>query len=527
MAEIVKSVIVGEAVSRIISGIAPTSKRLDRSVEESAEGCGLERLEMAHIKMEAVLHMSDKWQITNTSLLHWRKKLKRAAQDCDDVARRCRQLFREEEEAAQVVRQSSFPRQMAHATRVFISSLVGRDNDHCSVNSTTAAAIRRFEKLADGASEFMSFVQLGGTPRQHLFFDPLLGHVFRGKSLIYQMLHPGGRYSFFSIRPIGFDEGGLEAILSFMYEDCKVPKNNFGLVVMLRISESTDIIGTTVKCLRLLTPNFKSTADRVIREIIQLPTQDLSCVAHEGHLTDMHKLLVRWFRPDPLCCQGYEHDVVPSCHIGSDNATENKLKISSIFPEPAYGVFLWRHISVSEYSDLPRSTVVVGHDDKSSLENFPSLKLGIMFLPHDSLEDPKSDGSAVEVIDTENSHHLIDVTLPLDQLDKMLIPKATEYLHHNIKAMMYQVCWRSNHGSAHLCVEKAIAEKRPEVRRATRQGRNIKSTKGLSQVKQDWLVRLRKQAGESFRKLWVVRSSERLQSSLPHGSIGLNCTSDK
>ena len=216
MAEIVKSVIVGEAVSRIISGIAPTSKRPDRSVEESAEGCGLERLEMAHIKMEAVLHTSDKWQITNTSLLHWRKKLKRAAQDCDDVARRCRQLFREEEEAAQVVRQSSFPRQMAHATRVFISSLVGRDNDHCSVNSTTAAAIRRFEKLADGASEFMSFVQLGGTPRQHLFFDPLLGHVFRGKSLIYQMLHPGGRYSFFSIRPIGFDEGGLEAILSFM-----------------------------------------------------------------------------------------------------------------------------------------------------------------------------------------------------------------------------------------------------------------------------------------------------------------------
>ncbi|VAH69019.1 unnamed protein product [Triticum turgidum subsp. durum] len=393
MAEIVKSVIVGEAVSRIISGIAPTSKRPDRSVEEAAGGYGLERLEMARIKMEAALHTSDKWQITSTSLLHWRKKLKRAAQDCDDVARRCRQLFREEEEAEQVVRQSSFPRQMAHATKVFISSLVGHDNDHCSANSTTAAAVRRFDKLADGASEFMSFVQLGGTP---------------------------------------------------------------------------------------------------------------------------------WFRPDPLCCQGYEHDVVPSCHISSDNARGNKLKFSSIFPEPACGVFLWRHISVSEYSDLPGSTVVVAHDDTSSLENSPSLKLGIMFLPHDSLEDPKSDGSAIEVIDTESSHHLTYVTLPLDQLDKMLIPKATEYLRHNVKAMMYQVCWRSNHGSAHLCVEKAIAEKQSEVRRATRQGRNIKSTKGLSQVKHDWEVRLRNQGVNLSENYGLCVPQRGCRARLPHGSIGLD-----
>ena len=71
MAEIVKSVIVGEAVSRIISGIAPTSKRPDRSVEESAEGCGLERLEMAHIKIEDAVQTSNNWQITDMSLLRW------------------------------------------------------------------------------------------------------------------------------------------------------------------------------------------------------------------------------------------------------------------------------------------------------------------------------------------------------------------------------------------------------------------------------------------------------------------------
>ena len=151
--------------------------------------------------------------------------------------------------------------------------------------------------------------------------------------------------------------------------------------------------------------------DVVIKEITQLPTQDFSCIAHMELWNSVHTTLIRWFRPDPLCCQGYEHNVVPSCHIGSDNARGNKLRFSSIFPEPACGVFFWRHISISEYSDVSGSTVVVGHDDTSSLENSPSLKLGIMLLPHDSLEDPQSDGSAIEVIDRDNSHHLTHVNV--------------------------------------------------------------------------------------------------------------------
>nr|CDM83473.1 unnamed protein product [Triticum aestivum] len=396
MAEMVKSTIVGEAVSRIISGIAPTSKRPDRSVEEAAGDGGLERLEMAHIKMEATLHTSDKWQITDVPLLHWRKKLKRAAQHCDDVARRCRQLFQEEEEAEQVVRQSSFPRQIAHATKVFISSLVGRDNDHYSASSTTTAAVRRFEKLADGASEFGQITDISNVA---------------------------------SSRPIHY--------------------------VVKDMSTTLCLLVTTV----VTTPRGK------------------------------------------------------------------KIRFSRIFPEPACVVFLRRHISVSEYNDLPGVTAVVGHEDMSSWENSPPLKLGILFLPHDSLEDPKSDGFAVEVIDRDNSHHLTHVTVQLDQLDEMVIPKATEYLHHNAKARTYQVCWRSNHGSAHLCVEKAIAEKLLEVRRSTRQGRNInKSTKGLSQVKQHQQARLKKQMFESFQKNWVVRSSERLQSSFTtwHDQFGQN-----
>jgi hypothetical protein len=35
-------------------------------------------MEMAHIKMEAALETSNKWNVTSVPLLHWQSKLKRA-----------------------------------------------------------------------------------------------------------------------------------------------------------------------------------------------------------------------------------------------------------------------------------------------------------------------------------------------------------------------------------------------------------------------------------------------------------------
>ena len=69
MAEIIRSAIIGETVTQIFSGI--TNRKDDDKSDEATGGSGLERLEMAHIKMEAALEMSDKWQITDVSLLHW------------------------------------------------------------------------------------------------------------------------------------------------------------------------------------------------------------------------------------------------------------------------------------------------------------------------------------------------------------------------------------------------------------------------------------------------------------------------
>ena len=86
MAEIVSSAIVHETVSQILSGLVQKYE----VKEESNSSRNLERLEMAHIKMESVLDVTDKWQITGVPLLRWRSKLKRAAQECGDTLQRCK-----------------------------------------------------------------------------------------------------------------------------------------------------------------------------------------------------------------------------------------------------------------------------------------------------------------------------------------------------------------------------------------------------------------------------------------------------
>ncbi|XP_014753730.1 uncharacterized protein LOC104582951 isoform X2 [Brachypodium distachyon] len=346
----------------------------------------------------------------------------------------------------------------------------------------------------------------------------LLSGNLRGKSIRYMGLLPGARHHFFSLWPIAFEERGLEAMLFYAYEDCKVLENSFALGFMMRVLESTDIIGTTVKCLRLVTPHFKSTADVVTKEIMQLPTQDFSClpleVANanvEQYWNDIHTTFAGWFRPDPLCCQGYEHNVVPSCR-GGESINGRKLRLSSIFPEPVGLVFLQRHISLSEYSNQLQGSAT--RYVSSSLKNYPPLKLGISFVPHYSDEpNSTSEGSVTEVIDGEKQH-LTHVNYQPDQLDEMLLPKAIEYLYHNTEATSYVISWRSNHGRADLSVSKTTIATRISGARiaSTRQGTS-KRSKMLREILQGQTKNLQwKEIARRYLKLWVVRSSERLQS---------------
>ncbi|KAF0908287.1 hypothetical protein E2562_024702 [Oryza meyeriana var. granulata] len=169
MGEIVSSAVIHETVNKIISGL------IDKYEQKSSAEEQMERLEMAQIKLEIALETSDKWQITGGPLLRWQKKLKRAAEECDNTLRKCRQRVQEEEEVEQPLRNSSFPRRIAHATKSMISSIF-----HGNIDEPTRSAVRRFEWFADGANDFLKTVEFGGTPRRYLFFDPLIGHLLAG-----------------------------------------------------------------------------------------------------------------------------------------------------------------------------------------------------------------------------------------------------------------------------------------------------------------------------------------------------------
>ena len=116
---------------------------------------------MAHIRLEAALETSEKWQITYASLLCWRRKLKRAAnKECDDTLHRYKHRVLEKEQMEQEVRNSPIPNRIVHATKSFALSIF-----NCDKGMLTRSIVQRFEWFADGATEFLRFIELGGTLR--------------------------------------------------------------------------------------------------------------------------------------------------------------------------------------------------------------------------------------------------------------------------------------------------------------------------------------------------------------------------
>ena len=69
--------------SRVLFGLV--QKYEEKEESNVIMWTNLERLDMAHIKLEAALETWEKWQITDASLLLWRRKLKCAAQECDEL----------------------------------------------------------------------------------------------------------------------------------------------------------------------------------------------------------------------------------------------------------------------------------------------------------------------------------------------------------------------------------------------------------------------------------------------------------
>jgi len=464
----------------------------------------MERLEMAQLKLEAAIETSCRWQIKDASLLRWRKKLKRAARECDDTLRGFRQRAAEDEAREQEARGSSFPRRWAHATKSLVTAFFSRDS--------SSSAVRRFERLADGAGEFLRFAELGGTPRRYMFADPLIGHLLAGQELRYRLVRRG-QYHLFCVRPVRLGEDrGMEAKLLFLYEDDEAPEKNLCLGSILRLSESTDIVGTIVKFLDLLVvaPHFKPAAESVSKELAKLPTQDFWWVpyvdsshsSHKKHWNSIHSSMTQWFRPNPLCCKlQHELKLRPS-------SSSSSMQLSDVADlEPVIEVVLQRLIPLSEYNE-DRSKAAEG--ETSCLKNVPHLKIELLLAPHGSSEGllPSAESSATEVIDgaEQGGAH---TNIGLEQLDEFMLPKAIDCLRRKAEATAYQVSWKSRHGVAFLLVEKTGLTKMPP-----RHITGVRDRRLMIQRRRDPKLKKWVQLVKDFLDLWVAHAPRKLQSSI-------------
>lgn len=486
MAEIVSSAVVQESVSQILSALVP--KYGDRQNSNSFRN--LERLEMAHIRLLAVLETSDKWDITHISLLRWRRKLKCAFQECDDTLRKCKQRILEGEQKEMEVRNLSLPKRIAHASKSLVLSLFNHDN-----NDFNRSIVQRFEWYADGSSEFLRLLELGGAPRCHMPFDPLIRHLLAGKILQHRIIRENKCALFLQLEPYINEGHGIEGKLFFMQKDGNAAGDVFCFTVTLQLSEATNIVGIAIKCLQLFAPLSKSVVENIRKELMQLPTQDFSWVPYvdsqkKKYWDNVHRFGTQWFRPNPLCCK--EHD-------------KHKLDKPSGLPcvslEPVIQVGLRCQVSLSERASLSEC--------KNSVRGHPYLETGLVFAPHGSSEDmlPVDKLPAVAAIYGEEQHCL-HTAFTRGKLEEIMLPKAIDYFCQNEEATVYQMLWRSRHGTAYIQVERASIFK-PSTRRTFHGAKRRKLLQG-----QDEELESMTYLTSRFLDLWTTHAPIQLRGSI-------------
>jgi hypothetical protein len=360
--------------------------------------------------------------------------------------------LRQKEEEAAWHATSSLPSRVARTAKSFVSSILGYgggDEDN-ELGGGSAAAVRRFEWFADGASEFLRYVELGGSLRRRLtpLDSILVRHLLAGRGTKYCSVHRGQHISLL-LQPFSPPEhGGMQGTLLFFLQDSDAPENDFLLSLSLWLSESTDIVGAVIRCLELFTPHLRSTAVVVKTKLTQLPTQDLSWVPDANSVfgreqrDNLHSITTQWFRPNLLCCQQQDHQY---------RSTLLPESASDVYLEPLIQVHLLGHITLS----AGRTAVAVGGEQAG---DSPYLKLVEHLWPHASSEDlpPSIGGSATGMISREDLQHdrLYYANIPYEQLGEIMLPQAVDHLRRNVAATSYKAMWRSKHGRAYLHAEK-------------------------------------------------------------------------
>ncbi|RLN28549.1 hypothetical protein C2845_PM05G22920 [Panicum miliaceum] len=179
MAEIVGSAVASEAVSRVSSFLSG-DKTSHESVEDKAE-----RLEMAVLKIRSVVAVSDHLHISHLPLLHWKAKLKRIAEEGDDLLHMHKKRHLACSRVSDNTTGNSISQYLIQAAKRFVPFCHKEDE-------LSDSTLRRFERLADGSDSFCRLVQSGGHPKKSVLLPSLTRSLLAGDSVEFSIQRKSG-----------------------------------------------------------------------------------------------------------------------------------------------------------------------------------------------------------------------------------------------------------------------------------------------------------------------------------------------
>ncbi|CAN6347719.1 unnamed protein product [Urochloa humidicola] len=195
MADIVFSTVAGEAAQKMSSFL------LGENGDWESHEDKVDRLEVAVLKLQTVLAVSEDLQITHRPLLRWKAKLKRVAKEGKGVLRS------QKKEISKNKRSNSIWQDMSRVAKRFAPFVYG-DED------LSVATVKRFERFADCADDFIKFIERSSCPKSMAFLPVLARSVGPGKALEISLRIRSGGTAVILLQPWWLGEHGEDLLPS-------------------------------------------------------------------------------------------------------------------------------------------------------------------------------------------------------------------------------------------------------------------------------------------------------------------------
>ncbi|CAL5078075.1 unnamed protein product [Urochloa decumbens] len=441
--------VVQEAVSRTIPVV------LGKRKDKASQGQYLERLSKAVKEVEFVLERTAKMPITEVSLLRDRFELKRdfvqAAALLDRRRKRQAPQGHQGISQAAVTGSSSSQPWVTRPAMFPVSSFISmmtKDDLRLSCDD-----VDRFEQFADSARKIQRDVESGCSLRRYMFFPcPLVRRLFDERKTLFYRTVQADQERHFDVWPAHLeDERGVEVRVRYCYLDRMRPDKSFSLRLVLRLSESTDIVGIAIKCLQSLASQFSFVADTAMGEFTLLASS-LQDISHSHAplwvgIQERHSKITQLFRPDPLCCKSKGHGPCANKVVSSE--------LSHVFPEEVILIGFECYSSAPEYS--LRSSSAHEVDKRSVLrKRGPPLHLAVCLAPHCVRDEWLQASYVVEGIGHNNEEDRI-VDISTQQVGETVRSRAINCFLRQPKVKQYKIRWVTKHGTAWFLVDNPRA----------------------------------------------------------------------